>query len=984
MSLSSVRAHVSPSLVVEEPSKSAAEIEHWLSTYLVSRVGLEASSLVATQSFESFASLGLDSLEAEILLTEMEAWLGRKLDSGQIARCGTVQALLDYLVHGGTNDAAGQASGAARHAFERFMNPSLGERLRLLRFDKQFVRGEGCVLEDAAGRTYLDFLASYGALPFGHNPPAIWEAVSRVAAQREPTFIQPAALEAAGELARRLLAIAPPGLRYVTFANSGAEVIEAAIKICRAATGRPGILTTQGGFHGKTLGALSATGNINYHEGFYAPIEHFETVAYGDAEALRVRLDAHPGHFAAFIVEPIQGEGGIIVPPVGYLAAAQKLCKERGVAFVIDEVQTGLGRTGAMFACTAENLQPDVLVLAKALGGGLMPIGACLAADSVYTSRFGLKHSSTFAGNSLACRVGIATLDLLAQDDGALIRRVAENGAFLYDGLCELQRRYPGVLAEVRGRGYMLGLRFHSPKAWRSGSVLHIAADQELYTALVSSYLLNGHGLRVAPTLNGADVVRIEPPLTATRQECERALASIAATVEVLAAEDAGTIIKGILHGPAGALLPANQQCVFSAPSLVAVPEEPPHLAFLVHPLEATQYQDFDRSLANLSAGDLHELNLAFGNLLTPFVAEKATIRTKSGEVVRCDFILVPRTAADLMAMPESQALGEIKDAVELAQTRGARLVGLGAYTSVVVRGGHGVADMGIPITTGNSYTVVAGFEAIGMALSQRGASWAGTTVAVMGAGGAVGRGIVLMMAEHVARLCLIGNPRRSEERTRSRLGQVAIDTCRHLLAQLGAGHRFAPGSIGERLQLFGELPAADAPDAALVPLVEQLEKAGALLITRFGDGVLPLADVVVTATSTPDVLIGPGHPLKRRAIVCDLSRPTNVDPGLGHTRPDVLVIDGGLIEVPGDVDLRRLGLSAGLTYACMAEAILLALANEQTHYSLGSDLPIAGILRLQKLAQQYGFRVAKLRSFGHPITETVASHDEPAPTYAP
>ena len=285
------------------------------------------------------------------------------------------------------------------HPFVRHVNPQMAGLLAKLRLDKRFVRGEGCQLFDPSGRRYLDCIAAYGALPFGYNPPAIWRALDRARLHGEPSFVQPSLLDAAGQLAARLVELAPPGLNRVTFANSGAEAVEAAIKLCRAATGRPGILSAIGSFHGKTLGALSATGNPDYQRGFAAPAPDFHQVPYGDPDALKQALAGRPGYYAALLLEPIQGEGGIIEPPPGYLAAARALCDEAGVLLALDEIQTGLGRTGAMFACEAEGVVPDVLMLAKALGGGLMPIGAVLCTEEAFSTTFAMKHSSTFAGN---------------------------------------------------------------------------------------------------------------------------------------------------------------------------------------------------------------------------------------------------------------------------------------------------------------------------------------------------------------------------------------------------------------------------------------------------------------------------------------------------------------------------------------------------------------------------------------------------------
>jgi len=236
------------------------------------------------------------------------------------------------------------------HPFAAFVNPVLAKRLKELNLDKVFTKGKGCLLYDAAGDAYLDFISAYGALPFGYNHPELWEALRRVEASGEPSLVQPSFLEAAGELAAQLVALAPCGIDRVTFANSGAEAVEAAFKLARVSTGRMGILTTANSFHGKTLGALSATGKSLYQDGFGAPAPGFVRIDYGDADQLELTLTAAPQFFAAFVVEPIQGEGGIIIPPDGYLRRAHEICSHYGVLLIADEIQTGLGRTGRMFA----------------------------------------------------------------------------------------------------------------------------------------------------------------------------------------------------------------------------------------------------------------------------------------------------------------------------------------------------------------------------------------------------------------------------------------------------------------------------------------------------------------------------------------------------------------------------------------------------------------------------------------------------------
>jgi acetylornithine/succinyldiaminopimelate/putrescine aminotransferase len=506
------------------------------------------------------------------------------------------------------------------HLFKEYVNPYLGKLLERLHLDKRFVRGEGAHLYDAAGRQYLDFVAAYGALPFGSNPPEIWEAVRAVEQNCEPSFVQPSALEAAGALAKRLIEIAPAGLRYVTFANSGAEAVEAAIKLARAATGRLGIVSTANAFHGKTMGALSATHQENYQKAFGAPLPGFFKVPYGDVAALERFFEEHPGEIAAFFMEPIQGEGGIVVPPAGCLAAAQELCRQHGVLFVLDEIQTGLGRTGRLFACEEEQVAPDVLLLAKALGGGLFPIGAVLCTEEAYTEEFALKHSSTFAGGGLACRAGLQAIELLTRNDQALIRRVAENGAFLKAGLEELQRKHPHVLRGVRGRGYLLGLEFGVDMgSYGRTCLLGVLAQHENLIPALSSYLLNVEGLRVAPTLNGARVLRMEPPLITARDQCRQAIEAVDRMLGHLAVGNTAELVRHLidLDFRPQALPPPHPRAL-PAPTGEAAEGR---WAFLAHPVDLRNYPEIDQSFQVLSGEEIQTLADRVNDLLGPFVA---------------------------------------------------------------------------------------------------------------------------------------------------------------------------------------------------------------------------------------------------------------------------------------------------------------------------------------------------------------------------
>ncbi|KJS03852.1 MAG: aminotransferase III [Peptococcaceae bacterium BRH_c4a] len=854
------------------------------------------------------------------------------------------------------------------HNFTKYVNPHLGRLLEQVRMDKVFTRGEGQYLYDSGGKRYLDFIAAYGALPFGYNPPEIWQALDEVRAQAQPSFIQPSALEAAGDLARRLVELAPGDLQYVTFTNSGAETVEAAIKMARSATGRMGILSTTNSFHGKTLGALSATGREYYQTPFGAPVEGFKSIPFGDLESLREELETNGSDYAAFILEPIQGEGGIVTPPPGYLPRALELCHQHGLLFILDEIQTGLGRTGKLFACEDENICPDLLLLAKALGGGLFPIGALLSTAPAYTRDFGDRHSSTFGGNTLGCRVGLKVLDILTRDDQALITRVRDNGRRLLQALDQLQRRFPRVLKAIRGRGYILGLEFGMSRSDFTDCFLSVLSEQDNLTPLISSYLLNAEGLRVAPTLNGNRVIRLEPSLTATWEECQMALKSLENVLSVLDSGNTLEILRPVLELDEKSTQPVPLKEKHSWDRYQPSPDpREGRFAFLIHPLDLYNYHQFDPSLKALPAEKLQELADLGANILDPFVIGRTTVISKAGYRAYGEFITLPYTAREMLDLKTEVILKELEKALDLASSRGARLVGLGAYTSVVSRSGTLLQGRFLPLTTGNSYTVVAGAEAIKLAARRFSMDLGRCAAAVIGATGSIGRTMAILMSEEMERIILVGNSRHPQASSR-RLRRVGADICIHLSGQMSQGK--APASaLAARLRQM-ELPAPEQPQEDWLPVAEEMEKEGLLVVTTELSQALPHAQVVITATSSVDDLINPMW-VAPGAIICDISKPSNVRPSLRQVRPDVLVIDGGVVAVPGRPSLGwDFGFEPGLAYACMAETMMLALEHHYTDMSLGTNLSLDNMIYLRSLAHKHGFDLAQLRSFDLPLSE--------------
>lgn len=859
------------------------------------------------------------------------------------------------------------------HPYLEYVNPELGNLLTQIGLDKQYLKGEGCYMYDQEGQAYLDFIAAYGALPFGFNHSEIWDTVQNVHKNMEPSFAQPSLLEAAGQLAKKLVQLAPEGLTKVTYANSGTEAVEAALKLAKARTNKSGILATFNSFHGKTLGALSATGNPSYQKAFFAPVEGYHFIEYGNAQALLSYLEQHANEVAAFIIEPIQGEGGIVEPPAGYLREVKEICTKHNVLLIFDEIQTGLGRTGQLFACNHEQVTPDIMTLAKALGGGLIPIGAVLCTDDVYTAEFAHKHSSTFAGNTLACRVGLKVMEILTRDDQHLIKEVARKGKILKQGLLAIQEKYPGIIKSIRGSGFMLGIDFGYERDKYPGSLLGVMAEQELLSPVIASYLLNVEHLRVAPTLNGASVIRIEPPLIVSEAEIQLALERIDRTVARLAQRNTAAFISHLFN------INVIDQQEIKQPRANVYSWDNSHegkFAFLLHPVNDQNYAQFDESLTVFSDAQLADLNGRCSDLFEPFVVGSTRITSQDGKTAFGDFISIPRTAKELQEMPSEQAQAEIMQAVDLAVSRGAKLVGLGAYTSVVTGGGRALLNKtDVALTTGNSFTVLSGVDALLNAAGRLGLATNELTAAVLGAGGAIGKATAILLAEKVAKLILIGNPNRPEK-SQFRMLKVMAETYRYLSEQATLGVVYLPGTIGDYVTKLTDRPDVCDSLAVWTDYVSRELERGCPYVQTVDLGAhLPDADLILAATSSTDALITANN-LKAGAVVCDMSRPENVSRDVMNKRPDVLVIDGGLIEVPGRPDLGwDFGFETGLAYACMSETMMLALEQRYENASLGADLNIAYMNELRDLASQQGFELAGLRSFDTPLTKCEWDH---------
>lgn len=414
--------------------------------------------------------------------------------------------------------AAREAERFAMHT--RHLNEQMVRVLRTIGYDVGFCRGRGQYLYDRDGHQYLDLLSGFGVFAIGRNHPAVRDALKNVLDAELPNLVQMDVSTLAGVLAERLLAYTPY-LDKVFFANSGSEAVEAAIKFARTATRRPGILHCEHAFHGLSYGALSLNGDAIFRDGFEPLLPGCVAVPFNDLGALERALASR--QIAAFIVEPIQGKG-VNLPSDDYLAGVAELCRKYGTLFIADEIQTGLGRTGRFLAVEHWGVEPDMILVAKSLSGGHVPVGAALMRGWIFEKMFNrmdraVVHGSTFAKNDLAMAAGIATLEVLSSE--GLIENAARMGDRLLGAFSRMVQRHE-FLREVRGKGLMIGIEFGAPKSLTlkaSWNVLE-AASKGLFCQLITIPLFKEHRILTQVAGHASHTIKLLPPLTLTEADC--------------------------------------------------------------------------------------------------------------------------------------------------------------------------------------------------------------------------------------------------------------------------------------------------------------------------------------------------------------------------------------------------------------------------------------------------------------------------------
>jgi ornithine--oxo-acid transaminase len=429
-----------------------------------------------------------------------------------------------------------RAANDLQPSYEKYVNPQWVRLLDVLGMNVHYASCLGSELFTANGERILDFNSGYCVHNVGHNHPGVIRALKTELDLNGPAMLQGHVPELAGELAERLVALAGGKLAKVFFCSSGSEGVEAVIKFARAHTSRPGILYASGGFHGLTCGALSLMDNPFWTAEFGPLLPDTQAVNFGDLDQLARQLASR--RFAAFVIEPIQAEAGVIMPPDNYLQEAQRLCRKFGTLLVLDEVQTGMFRTGSFLAAHHYDVEPDMVVLAKALSGGLVPSGAVLMSDAVYNSVYtsfkrSIIHTSTYSENSLSMRAGLATLDVL--EDGNLGTRAAELGVKLREQLKARLSQYQ-MIKDVRGLGMMSAIEFQAPKKLRFRILFETFAriHPAMFGQVLVMRLFKDHAIYSQICGNNFMVLKVAPALVISESQADEFVEAMEAVVNLM------------------------------------------------------------------------------------------------------------------------------------------------------------------------------------------------------------------------------------------------------------------------------------------------------------------------------------------------------------------------------------------------------------------------------------------------------------------
>lgn len=792
-------------------------------------------------------------------------------------------------------------------AYRRYCRPLLVELLGAMKLDVVYERAEGNRLwyrNNGQLTEVLDFAGGYGSTLFGHNHPGLVAEAQRMLTEQVPFAVQGSCRQGAARLAAKLSA--RMGDDYVTFfTNSGAEAVEAAIKHAHLEQGRSLYWAVSGAFHGKTLGAIQLTNAYREPYKKWGPEVRF--LDPGDMHDWERAKSESGAHVAAVFVEPIQGEGGIRPLPGPFVEWLNQIREELGVPIIVDEIQTGMGRTGSFLRSSEIGLRPDYICLGKSLGGGLAKIGALMIRRERLVEEFAITQTSTFAEDDYSCGIALKALDYLESDE--LARRCAEKGQLLLSALKELQASYPEQIADVRGAGLMIGIELADHSRSRSNVVKMLSQGGYLAWA-AAAYLLHVHGIRIAPTLNQSSTLRVQPSAYISAADIQRFVDAMRMLCEAMKLADAGHL-TGYQVGL------RSRQIRDWRPRQSSRLEEPrtqQRVAFIGHFLTPRGMALCDPSLSLLSEQMLDEYLTRTLVIARPTLVESLNVESASGSTAHITFIGLPITTQQIISRRQSTHRHSIPDLIEsavvLARDIGCRAVGLGGYTSSVTGNCLRIRTNNIALTSGNALTLGMAIEALKKTASENGMELSGAQIAVVGVPGNIASTAALMLAPYASELILV-----------------------------------------QRTSIAGRTD----------PLVEEIATINPGVRVEVTDDLHSLrrACVILSASTSGGGIIQPCHLSMERVIICDIAAPPDVSHEVLHERPNAIVLSGGIVRLTNNEDFYIPGipLKPGRVFACMAETLLMGLEDIREHQSYGK-ITRDQVEQMMSLATRHGFAV--------------------------
>lgn len=734
----------------------------------------------------------------------------------------------------------------------------------------------------------------------------------------------------------------------------------------RAVLARPAVhLAVEGSYHGMTARARTLTDGPDRRFAEAGRGGDVRFVSRDEPDGVEARIDELRGELlrlrpqdggwsvdvlpwlpvASLFVEPVQGERGIRPLPREVGRAWASSCRRHGVPLVVDEIQSGMGRTGTFLHAEQLGLRPDYVLLGKSLGGGLAKISAVAVRDQRFQPDFTLRHASTFAEDDLSSAVAVRALALLDEEDA--LRRARERGAVLLRALRGVRDRYPEIVADIRGSGLMLGVEYHAGVFDRS-PILEFFREHGWLGYLMSAFLLRGHGVRVAPTLAHSRTLRIEPAYGIPDEAVDRLVGGMEALCRALGAQDSAALL-----GPSLDLAPSRAAPGRGASDRVAHLRPPrradAHVGFVGHFIDPGHVELWDPGFGALGpdAGQIFLDRVL--PLAEPVLGHRGVVTSANGARTALTFVGLPVASCHFhrsLRGPGRRPLRAlVQRAVDRAAAEGCTVVGLGGYASIVTRNGKALRSDGPALTTGNGYTVGAALEALRSAAEAGGIDWPRARGAVVGAIGNMGAVLARLLAAELDALILVGRK-----------------------ARLGALESLAGQLLRERARRVPDGPVAGAfrgasptVDAYLFHLAREALGCDCPVTVGSDPALCREASVIVTASNDARPILRAEHLGRGPVVVDDLSVPSDVHPSVHTERPDVRVIRGGIVRTPADPDwwVPGLPLSPGEMYACMAETVLMGFEGHRVHGSLGSLTP-ERVRETLEMARRHGFRSAR------------------------